>query len=403
MREPSRPFLLLQLITMSAMTMLAMHILLPSLPTLQKAFDTDYATAQQALTFFLISLAFGQLVHGPLSDRFGRRPVVLWGLFVFLLGTLACMMAPTIDLLIAGRVLQAAGGCAGLTLGRAIVRDLYQRDRAASMIAYLTMAMVTAPMIAPLIGGYLDVWRGWRAIFIFTFGLGSLVWLMLYLRLPETNKEIGRAMPAREMLVSFAYLLSRREFISYAMVTALLSGAFFSFLGAGPYVVMNLMGLTPSDYGQIFVLVAGTFMAGNMIAGRISSRVGGDRMIRIGWFMAMIGGAIQAGLVYAGYLSPFSFFAPMVLMSIGQGFTMPNAMAGAVSVDPSRAGTASGLTGFLQMGIGAAASYTVGVLVDDTAVPVVTVITGFVLAAGIVFLWGHWPHKTSHSGEARRQ
>ena len=389
MREPSRPVLFALLIAMSAMTMLGMHILLPSLPTLQTAFGADYATVQQALTFYLLALAFGQLVHGPLSDRFGRRPVVLWGMFIFFLGSLVCLLAPTIHILITGRLLQAAGGCAGLTLGRAIVRDLYAREQAASMIAYITMAMVTAPMVAPLIGGYLDVWLGWRAIFVFTAIIGALVWLALLLRLPETNASIGHATRLREMLESFAYLLKRRDFVTYALVLGFMSGSFFAFLGAGPYVVMTLMGKTPAEYGLYFLITAFAFMFGNMLAGRISIRIGIDRMIRMGWSLSITGATIQAAFVYAGTLTPLTFFAPMILMSVGQGFNLPNATAGAVSVDPTRAGAASGLAGFIQMGIGAGSSYVAGVLVADTAIPVVTTITSLVAIAGVIFFLGH--------------
>jgi DHA1 family bicyclomycin/chloramphenicol resistance-like MFS transporter len=389
MHEPSRSFLFALLIAMSAITMLGMHILLPSLPTLQTAFGADYATVQQALTFYLLALAFGQLVHGPLSDQFGRRPVILWGMFVFFLGSLMCLFAPTIHVLIAGRVLQAAGGCAGLTLGRAIVRDLYAREQAASMIAYITMAMVTAPMVAPLIGGYLDVWLGWRSIFIFTAMIGFVVWLALLLRLPETNASIGHEMHLREMLKSFAYLLKRRDFLTYSLMLGFMSGAFFAFLGAGPYVVMTLMDRTPADYGLYFLIAAVAFMFGNMLAGRISTRVGIDRMILMGWSLSIVGATIQAAFVYAGTLTPLTFFAPMILMSVGQGFNLPNATAGAVSADPTRAGAASGLAGFIQMGIGAGSSYVAGALVADTAIPVVTTITGLVAIAGIILFLGH--------------
>ena len=391
MPAPSRMVLLVLLVLlvgMAALGPLGMHIFLPSMPGLQAVFGTSYATVQLTLTFYFIAFACAQLVYGPLSDRFGRRPVILVGLTLFLAGNLACMLAPSIEALIAGRVLQAIGGCAGMSLGRAIVRDVYTRERAASMMAYTTTAIVIAPMIGPTLGGFIDVHLGWRYTFGFVLLLGAAILVAAALALEETHKNRGAVTSVRAMLGSYGVLLRRRDFLGYAVPTACIVSAFFGFLGSAPYVVVTLMGRPSSEYGFYFLFIAGSFMLGNLIAGRITPRVGSDRMITIGCSLTIAGAAIQATIVFAGWLTPISFFAPMVLINFGNGFAMPNGNVGAVSVDPTRAGAAAGLTGFLQMGLGAVVSHLVGMAMSDSAVPVVVAYLILATSGLLVHLWG---------------
>jgi DHA1 family bicyclomycin/chloramphenicol resistance-like MFS transporter len=201
------------LVAVTATGPLALNILMPSMPGLPAVFGTDYATVQLTLSLYLIGLAGAQLIYGPLSDRYGRRPVLLAGLGVFLLGTLTGALAASISMVIAGRVLQAVGGCAGMVLGRAIVRDLYERDRAASVIAYVTMAMVVAPMLAPLFGGFLDDWLGWRATFWFVAVYGSVVVVFCFLLLGETHRTRLPFPGPAGMLSSYLRLLRSPLFL----------------------------------------------------------------------------------------------------------------------------------------------------------------------------------------------
>ena len=380
--------LLSVLIAMSAMAPAGMHILLPSLPAVQAEFGIDYATVQQALTFYILALSVGQLIHGPLSDRFGRRPVVLGGLLVFLAGSLICMLADSIEVLVGGRILQALGGCSGIALGRAIIRDLYDRDRAASMIAWVTMAIVLAPMLSPTIGGYIYAWFGWRACFVFLLGFGAVVWLVVLFRLEETNPVRGKVVRARELVLTYGYLLKRREFLGYAFVNALLIAAFFAFLGSAPYVMVTLLGYAPSEYGLYFMGVASGFMIGTMVAGRISTRIGTQRMVLLGCGVSFFGALLQSAILYFGPLTPLTFFAPMLLVTTGGGIALPNAFAGAVSVDPTRAGAASGLTGSMQMALGALCSYVVASIITDSALPIAVATVILTAMAGLSYLWG---------------
>lgn len=345
---------------MSALGPLALNIFLPSMPGLAQQFEVEYGTVQLTLTLYLIGLSLAQLVYGPLSDRHGRRPVLLWGLALFLLGSLICTLAPSIEVLMLGRMLQAIGGCAGLVLGRAIVRDLYDRDRSAAMIGYVTMAMTLAPMLAPALGGYLDIWLGWRSSFAFCSLAGAAVMLWVVLVLPETLAPGGGGEGFSGLLRGYRDLLRSPTFCGYAFQTAFTSGMFFAFIAGAPFVVVTVLGLPPSSYGLWFVVVSAGYLAGNFLTGRFSVRFGVDRMIAAGATIALLGIAAQAVIGWFGLLSLPAIFLPMAIVALSNGLTLPNGTAGAVSVNPRAAGAAAGLSGALQMLTGAAAAVLVG-------------------------------------------
>ncbi len=375
MAAPTRPPPIAILVAVTATGPLALNILMPSLPSLPAVFGTDYATVQLTLSLYLISLAGAQLIYGPLSDRYGRRPVLLAGLGVFLLGTLAGALADSISMVIAARVLQAMGGCAGMVLGRAIVRDLYDRDRAASVIAYVTMAMVVAPMLAPLFGGFLDDWLGWRATFWFVALYGSVVVVLCFMLLGETHRiRLPFPGPAG-MLSSYFRLLRSPLFLGYALGISFASASFFAFLGGAPYVMIEIMGRPPSEYGLYFMMGGAGYMSGNFISGRVSTRFGVERMFTAGTVITLCGALMMLVGALAGVLTPLALFGPMMISAIGNGLSLPNGFAGAVSVDPRITGAASGLAGFLQMGLGASASFLVGYMLTDSQLPLALVMT----------------------------
>jgi len=376
------------LILATAMGPLALQILVPSMPNLAEVYGVPYSAVQLSLLLFLIGLAVAQLVYGPLSDRFGRRPVMLVGICVYLAGTLVCLVSTGIEMLLVGRVLQAVGGCSGMVLSRAIVRDIYDRDRAASMIAYITFAMVMAPMVAPIIGGYLDVWFDWHAIFLFVLAYGVVVLVACLFGLHETLHDHRHLARVADFFVAFGHLLRSRRFLGYTLQVSFTSGTFFSFLGGAAYVVVDILGGTAVDYGVWFLFISGGYMSGNFIAGRITPRLGSDHMITLGTTISMIGTILLMTVTLAGGLTIVSLFMVCCIVSFGNGFAMPNGFAGAVSVDPTRAGAASGLSGFLQMTISAAMMRIVGVLLDDSAMPMVVMMLGGAVLAFLVHRWG---------------
>ncbi|MFA4913285.1 MAG: multidrug effflux MFS transporter [Burkholderiaceae bacterium] len=370
-RSPaSRGFILL-LVMIAAVSPLGINLYLPSMPGMARMLQVDYASIQLTLSVYIAAIAVGQLIVGPISDRYGRRPVLLGGLATFVVGSAICMLAPNVGTLIAGRVIQALGGCAGIALSRAIVRDLYDRDRAASMIGYVTMGMAVAPMVAPTIGGALELAFDWRAGFAFltVFGIGTL-WAT-YRWLHETAPRVGEASSASALIRDYGWLLRSRVFWGYALTAGASASAFFAFVGGGAYVVINLMGKTPVEYGMYFALVSVGYMLGNFGSGRYAIRFGPQRMMHAGLVASMGAAFVMAALHAAGLMHPLAFFLPMLVMAMGNGLTLPSCIAGAVSVKPEVAGAASGLAGSIQMGAGAIVAALVGMQLQGSAWPLI--------------------------------
>ncbi len=372
------------LIAVAAVGPLALNIFTPSLPGMQSVFNVSYGTIQLTITLFLFGTAFAQLLYGPFSDRFGRRPALLAGLCLFLVGSIASAFATTITWLLLARTLQAVGGCAGLVLSRAIVRDMHSGEKSASMIGYITMGMVVVPMVAPLLGGFLDEWFSWRAGFLFVSIAGSLVLFAAAFKLPETNHDL-RPMPGmRGVLVSYAGLLKSADFRHYAFCAAFSSGSFFAFLSGGPFVAIELMGQPKSVYGACFVAVAIGYMTGNFTTGLTAERIGTDRMITLGACISLTGAAIMCASALSGHISLLSIFGSMALIAFGNGLCLPSAMAGSVSVNPQIAGAASGLAGFLQMTLSACITLFVGYTQSDSALPMIfTILATSLIATAI--------------------
>jgi len=368
-RSISAPPTLALLIALSWINPVALNMTLPSLPTMAADLAAPYGLVQLSVSLFLVTIAVAQLVLGPLSDRYGRRPILLGGGGLFVVGSLACATTGHVEGLLAARVAQAVGGCAGLVLVRAIVQDVYGRDRGASALGYITMGVAVAPMLAPLVGGYVDAWAGWRASFLSLAAAGTIILAWTALRLPETGaRSAGRATP--DVLRDITQLVAHGTFWRYAGVVALSNGVFFSFLGGAPLVAMEALGMTPQGYGVAFVLVAAGFVVGNYLSGRWSQRVGPPMMIRVGVVLALVAvAAIAVGAATVG-LTPALLFGPMIFSGIANGLITPNGIAGAMSVRPDIAGAAAGLAGSIQVGLGAAASAVVGFLIDAGSGPV---------------------------------
>lgn len=359
----ARPWRLLPLlIGMTAIGPVTLNIVVPALPGIITRLDTNAAAVQLTLSLFLLSLACAQLVLGPLSDRFGRRPVALAGLALAVAASLGAIAASSIGALIAARIFQAAGASTGIVIGRAIIRDLYDRDRAAGIIGLVTTAMVIAPMVSPLIGGILDTAFGWEAIFIFITLMSGAVLAWAALILPETHHTRVSSSPAALLREWRALLLSAR-FHAYVLAGALGSAPFFVFIGGGPHVVITLMGRSSAEYGVWFALSSFGYMAGNFTVSRLAHRVGLDAMIMAGIALGLAGAALMAVLFTVfPQGGPVTVFLPQFIISYGNGLLLPNAVAGAVSIRPEAAGAAAGLTGFAQMATGAAATQTISAL-----------------------------------------
>jgi MFS transporter, DHA1 family, multidrug resistance protein len=363
---------------------LALNILQPSMPGLAAALDASRQEVQLTLSLFLAAQAVSQLFIGGLADRFGRRPVLLAALALYVAASVAAVFATSILLLIIARIVQAFGSTAGLTISRTVVRDLSPRETAASMIGYVTMGMVVAPLVAPALGGFLDDTFGWRAIFLVCAGLGVIAAGASAWQLPETRPASIVGQSTGEMFARSRELIANRRFMGYALGASFTSAVFFTFLGGAPYLVIDAMGMPKTAYGFWFIALSGGYMLGNFCSGRFSVRFGLDRMIRIGNVLGFVGVAAMLGLAFVPVMHPAAIFLPNMLMSIGNGFLLPNAVAGAVSVDPRAAGAAAGVTGFLQMAMGAVGSYFAGLVTGGSPLPMAAMMFAFAAAGWFV-------------------
>jgi DHA1 family bicyclomycin/chloramphenicol resistance-like MFS transporter len=341
------------LILLAGLSALSMNVFLPSLPAMAAYFEADYRLVQLSVTVYLATNALIQLFVGPISDRYGRRPVILAGIGVFLAASLGCVLAPSIEVFLAFRVLQAAI-ITGLVLSRAAIRDMVPDSEAASMIGYVTMGMSLVPMIGPAIGGVLEEWFGWHANFWMLLILGLATLWLVYRDFGET--ALNRPTSFRAQMRQYPELLTARRFWGYCMAAAFASGAFFAYLGGAPYVGTQVYGLSPASLGLFFGAAALGYMLGNGISGRLSVRLGINAMILGGTVISTAGLLASLLLDSLGIHSPWSFFGFMVFVGLGNGMCMPNATAGMLSVRPHLAGSASGLGGAIMLAGGAALS-----------------------------------------------
>ncbi len=387
--EAPKPWgLLLLLMAMTSIGPTTLNIVVPALPQMANRLASDVATIQLTITVYLLALAGGQLVMGPLSDRFGRRPVILAGLALTAAASVLAISVGTVSSLVVARALQALGASAGIVVSRAIIRDLFDRNRAASMIGLVATVMVVVPTFSPLIGGLLDTGFGWPSIFMFTAITSGAIVIWATIALPETRK-LNAAPGARRGFLADLYDLARNaKFWGYVFAGAFGSATFFAFLGGGPHVIITLMERSPAEYGIWFAISSIGYMAGNFGASRLSTRYGIDKMIWWGIGFEALGVVLSA--ILAMFAMPWGsviVFGPQLIVNFGNGLLLPGAISGAVSVRAQAAGTAAGIIGFTQMALGAAITQYAGTLLAEspTAVPLALLMVALVAALAISF------------------
>ena len=362
-RSPPHISTLAILAGVSAMNM---SIFLPSLPSMAKEFDVDYGTMQIFISGYFLSLAFFQLIIGPVSDRIGRKPTMIAAFVLFTLSTLICEITTNFYLFLFFRMLQA-GVAAGFVLGRAIIRDIVPMEHAASMIGYVTMAMTIMPMLAPAVGGVLEEQLNWRYSLRLMYFMGVISLLLIWFDQKETlNKnEISEA----KFLEDYKELFLNKDFWFYVIVMGFSVGSYFSFLTGAPVISAEYFQLAPSVQGYLFAILGLGFFLGNFLTGRFAMKIGPNSLMLWGCFIAIIGPLLQV-LIYLNFsFGPLSFFAPMFLVGLGQGLIVPNAAAGIVSVNPKLAGSASGLGATIQVMIGGILAFITGYIIADYVSP----------------------------------
>jgi len=346
------------LILIAMASPLALNLFIPAMPDVVTALHTDIATMQLTYTLFLLTLAFGQLIGGPLADYFGRYPVLSVGLTIHFCGCLLAAIATDINTLIAARILQALGGSACMSMARTMMLDIYGREKAASKMSYLVMAIAISQAIAPTIGGYLNVFFNWHSIFYLSAIIALAVWLINLFYLSETCTTKTTSLNLNSVLKQYVHVLQSKQYIGYALSSTFIACAFYLFIGSMPYIVADKLSGSSADFGNWFLAVALAFMAGSFCSGFLSKRFDINAMIKLGNSVSMMGASILfifAILEHYKYiaLGYIFLFTPMALLTFGRGLSQPSAQSGAISSAPSTAGTASGLLGFIQLIIGA--------------------------------------------------
>jgi DHA1 family bicyclomycin/chloramphenicol resistance-like MFS transporter len=359
---------------LTAFGSVSMDMYLPALPSLVRALKTTPAAAQETVSIFLIGLAVGQLVYGPVSDRVGRRGPILFGVGVYLAASLGCALASSIGLLIVFRLLQALGACAGMVIARAVVRDRYEDHEVLHVFSLLTLVMGSAPILAPLIGGWVLTVGSWRWI----FGIQSLFALVItacaFFFLPESRSEATRLRAFSERpLASYIALVRAPRLVGLMLNGAFAGAALFAFITAAPELVITHYHVPAADFGWIFGINITGMMAAGQINARLARRIPGETLLHAANAVALFSASVMVVCAVTGWGGIFGVLGPLWFVMASLGFSQPNASAAAMSVDRERAGAAAALLGAALFGVGSLAGVATSLLDDGTAKPVAIV------------------------------
>ena len=340
-----------------------MNMHLPSLPAMADTFNISYSAATLTVTLFLAMNAVFQFVVGPLSDRFGRRPIVLICMAIFCVSSVGCIFSTKFEMFLFCRLIQAIV-VAGLVLSRAAIRDVYSQDRAASVLGYATMGMAILPLVGPAVGGNLEVHFGWVASFWVLLGVGILVFMLAYFDMGETNKQKSSSVAVQ--FRAYPELLRSRRFWGYCITATFSAGAYFAYLGGAAFVGREIFNLSPGILGFYLGAPAVGYIAGNGLSGRFSVGLGINRMILTGTIITAVGMTFCILLFLFTIPIPLSFFGCVCFMGLGNGMVLPNATAGMMSVRPHLAGSASGIGGTINTAGGAAIATATGAILTPS-------------------------------------
>jgi DHA1 family bicyclomycin/chloramphenicol resistance-like MFS transporter len=365
---------------------LAIHLFMPVMPEVQKAFGISSALVGMTFSVTLVVMAFTTLVCGTLSDRFGRRPVLLAGLAAFVAGSAFSAVATSAAMLVVARIVQAIGAGAAAALNRAIAHDAYGPDRLVKVIAYLTMAYTLGPMFAPIIGGALIDTFGWRSTSWLAMVAGGLIAAAAWRVLHETHTQARRGARSMSLWRSYALPLRHARFWAFVLHSGFSSFSFMAMATASSFLMQDYLGRPATEFGLYFFLFPCGLFLGNFVASRLSGRVAVETMVLTGTIVVVAAVAVQSTLILTGYLAPWVIFVPGGAMTFAQGMAMPNAQSGAMRVAPQAAGTTAGLGVFFQMTLAATGAQVYALIADGTPLPmVVTVVAGtaFTLVVGV--------------------
>lgn len=380
-RRSAPPLALLIAVTMSGTV--ALHVFIPALPAAGRELGASPTTVQLTITMFLVGLAVGQLVYGPISDRFGRRPVLIGSLVLYLLGFLLAIPATSIEALIFARVLQSLGACGALVLGRAMVRDVSTEADATKQMAVLITFMTLTPSLAPGLGGLIEAWFGWRAIFVVLAVTVATMLILVISLVPETNRSLVTTRGISFVLGGYARLLRSGKFRRYLLAGSCAGTSLYAFLAVAPYLYIELLHRSAQEVGLFCVVVSLGMAAGAMIVRLLVGRLELRRGARLGNLICVAGALLLLAAHVSGQISVVTLTGATLVYALGVGIAGPNIVTAAMSIEPAAAGTASGLYGFCQMAVGALCTLAVGLWHDGTALPLAVVLTVASLTAAL--------------------
>lgn len=387
MLKPDSRGMTVLLAFMTAMGPVSTDLYVPALPQLAAELATTPARVQWTLSSYLIGFAIGQLVYGPLSDKYGRRPLLMAGFAAYLLGTALSAFATSIEFLTLSRMLQGIGGAGPIIMARAIVRDMYEGARAGRQLSMMSTIMGVAPIASPILGGFLAVWFGWRASFVTMFAMIGPIAFLAFIHLPETLRHVQSGpISVGAIAQSYGIVARNRVWRVYASIMAMSHTGLFTFVAASPFVLQTIYGLTPVEFGAGFSACSVAFVSGAYVGSRLVTRRGIDGVVSLGVMCLAGGGALQL----LGYVvfpkSVLALFVPELLYFYGIGYVLPHSIAGALSPLPERAGAATSLQGFLQMTFSAAMGIFIVALIPALG-PLPLAATTFAMGAGTLLVF----------------
>ncbi|HEY7229218.1 MAG TPA: multidrug effflux MFS transporter [Pseudolabrys sp.] len=371
---------------LSAVGPLTTDMYLPSLPDISRQLDASTAQVQLTISAYLIGFAVGQIFYGPISDRHGRKPVLLSAIAIYCVASLACSLSTSIEMLIVARAFQALGGSGGIVLTRAIVRDIYSGAHAGRELSLIGSVMALAPVLAPILGGLVQTGFGWRAIFLMLVAAGltgsAIVWALL----PETlNRRAAEPVSLPSMLRSYRVIARNPAYLSYLAITSASYAGLFAWISGSAFVLQDLYGLAPLDFGVAFAVGSVGYMTGSLLAARLVIRLGLDGVLGLGGFACAAGGLAMVAAVAFGLVSSMSLVLPMAVYLAGLGMVLPQGIAGAMTPFPERAGAASSLFGFIQQTLAAVCGAAVGWFLGQSAWPLATGVAA--MGCATLILW----------------
>jgi DHA1 family bicyclomycin/chloramphenicol resistance-like MFS transporter len=371
------------LVALGSFGSLTMSIYTPVMPSVGADLGAGSDSVKLTLTTYMLGFAVGQLFYGPLSDRYGRRPVLLVGVSFFIATTLACSLAPSIGSLIGLRVLQGLGAASGAVLSRALTRDAYSAHEMPVVMSWISLGMNISPSIGPTLGGFLGEWLSWRATFWFVGGFGLVLLLVSALGLTETNRHRSAQVDLGSLLRGSGEMLRDRHFLGYVLTLGFAMAINFGMLAGAPFILQDRLGFSPQEFGLISLLSIGGFTAGTFTNNRLVGRVAATAIMSVaGWFhvFALV---VMGTLSLSGVVAWWAIIGPHMVLSFGSGMIMPNSNAGALGLFPRLAGTAASWVGLAQMGMGALGTIAVAVLTligsRYVAMPLVVALMPFAL------------------------